>query len=563
MSRPAASGPVHATFCRNLALAAVLLLPAATPGGEENGRLTALAPSLHWPLHPGGGRPPPASLAVQAPATAVQLFVDCAKGSDAANGRSAAAPLRTLAHAQQLARGHRGSPDGVVVTVLPGVCELEQPLLLTDADSGASESARVIWRGQGATISGGAAPSSWPPHAATGGAWQPASWPGAPASATIWSLDANTWPIEVKTMRTVGGEWVPRSPWPKRAASFTRPSLLPTNYSDGWLSIDPQYSTNGNNTVLPAVASIGLRPHCSDGICVSDLLHRPSSQVIRSVTTVAGPTCATVPELSHTALSGGALKLQTVGAGAAGFATCRAACCANPQCCGWSVAGTDCDPGGAMAPCEQGKPCCWQYTATKAHNVTRIKATCSQTASGPFAPPAPGPAPPPSPPVPPPPPPTPAPPPPPPHVPGYDWGPPTDLYVNDFAGEEADCLNQIVPVVSVNWTSNPAGSIMASLFNAMPDVQPGNTIYNKHEARTGRLFLENVAAALAPGTFYAAANCSAEYKHCGARRGRTIFYWPKDDTASSAPVLPRLYSLVEVRGARHLVLSNFTYRDSS
>ena len=86
---------------------------------------------------------------------------------------------------------------------------------------------------------------------------------------------------------------------------------------------------------------------------------------------------------------------------------------------------------------------------------------------------------------------------------------------------------------------------------------------SRYEALTGRLFLENVAAALAPGTFYIAANCSALYKHCGARRGKTLFYWPKDSTASSAPVLPRMYSLVEVRGARHIVLSNFSYRDTS
>ena len=117
-------------------------------------------------------------------------------------------------------------------------------------------------------------------------------------------------------------------------------------------------------------------------------------------------------------------------------------------------------------------------------------------------------------------------------------------------------------VIAVNWT-HTGGLMRTLLFNAMPDFQPGNEFYNKHQARTGRLFLENVAAALAPGTFYLAANCSAAYKHCGARRGRTLFYWPTDSSARSAPVIPRLFSLVEVRGARHVVLSNFTFADTS
>jgi hypothetical protein len=65
------------------------------------------------------------------------------------------------------------------------------------------------------------------------------------------------------------------------------------------------------------------------------------------------------------------------------------------------------------------------------------------------------------------------------------------------------------------------------------------------------------------GTFYLAANCSADYTHCGARRGRTLFYWPADKTARSAPVVPRLFSLIEIRGARHVVLSNLTFRDTS
>ena len=121
--------------------------------------------------------------------------------------------------------------------------------------------------------------------------------------------------------------------------------------------------------------------------------------------------------------------------------------------------------------------------------------------------------------------------------------------MNNFAGEESNCLNQLMPVIGVNWT-NPSGSLLGLFFNAMPDPQAGNVVYNKHSARTGRLSLENVAAALSPGEFYVAADCSAAYPHCGGRRGRTLFYMPKDAASpADAPVLPRLYSLVEVRGA--------------
>jgi len=183
--------------------------------------------------------------------------------------------------------------------------------------------------------------------------------------------------------------------------------------------------------------------------------------------------------------------------------------------------------GGAMAPCVQGQPCCWHTGAPSAGaNLTRVKTTCNQTGSGPFPArsPSPSPPPPPSPPSPPSPAPGPGPPPPPPRVPGYDWAPPTDLWVNDFAGEEEDCLNQIAKVVAVNWT-DPSGAINASfapiyaendhfaktvsgqtpgklkvvavnwtdssggamlalLYNAVPDYQKGNAFYNKHQVRT-------------------------------------------------------------------------------
>ena len=369
------------------AFVAVVAVSAALPLRAGEGRTDALAPSLRWPGPDGADGIPPASRAAAAAAStdAVELFVDCEHGSDAASGSSASQPLRTLTFAQKVARQHRGSPAGVIVTVLPGVCELEAPLLLTDDDSGVSETARIVWRGLGATISGGTAPSSsWPPSAASGasaaagaaaaGEWEPVAWPGAPPSATVWSLDVTTWPIEIKTMRTVGGDWVPRSPWPKPAADFVRPSLAPTNYSANWLSIDPNLSSNGNDTVLPAVAQLGVRPHCSRGVCISDILRRPPASsplhahdvdahpaaISSAAGTVTGdavsdadadadsdgaaPSCASAPLLSHTAFKGAAIKVQTVATGAAGLAACRAACCANPGCLGWSVAGVDCDP---------------------------------------------------------------------------------------------------------------------------------------------------------------------------------------------------------------------------
>ena len=452
------TGPPPSSAAAFVVVAIAASLPSSRSAGGGSS-IPALAPSLYWPARTENGAAPlPRSRAAEAAASAqLMVFVDCENGSDGATGLSASQPLRTLTAAQKLVRQHRGSPAAVVVTVLPGVCELDAPLLLTDADSGSSATARVVWRGVGATISGGTSPASWPPRdAATrapGGGWEPVVWPGVPPSATVWSLDVNAWPIEIKTMRTAGGAWVPRSPWPKRAAAFARPSLPPTNYSADWLSIDPTVSFNGNNTVLPAVAQIGLRPHCAYGVCVSDILRHPA-QTTPSAPREADagtPTCASAPELNHTSFKGAAIKVQSVAVGSAGRAACRAACCANPACVAWSVAAADCDPGGAMAPCVQGQPCCWQ-TGGGGTNVTRVTTTCNQIGSGPFparAPAPPGPIPsPPTPPAPAPPGPLPSPPPGPPHVAGYNWAPATDLWVNDFSGEEADCLNQLAPVLA-------------------------------------------------------------------------------------------------------------------
>ena len=329
--------------------AAAAISSSSAPPAAAAPPVPALSPSLEYVYGPSvdGDRPPPASRAAALAAAAsisLQLWVDCTAGSDSASGTSASDPLQTLQKAQQLVRARpRKATAGAVVTIA-GTCELQQPLLLTAADSGASPAAAVVWQGGGggstATISGGRAAAVWPPKASPASAWQPVKWPAgaAPASApAVWSLDVNAWPIPIKSMRTAGGEWVPRSPFPKRG-EFSRPALG-RNYSAGWLSIDPAYSNNGNNSVLPAVAQIGLRPHCAGGVCLTDILRHPAAALAAAGYMGTGPTCRAAPAVPGYFIGGSALQTKPVPVGAAGEAACRVLCCGNPKCVGWGING--------------------------------------------------------------------------------------------------------------------------------------------------------------------------------------------------------------------------------
>ena len=64
-----------------------------------------------------------------------ELFVSPV-GSDTAVGTSAAAPLRTLAHARDTARRLRAAGNVVMVNLLDGVFRLDAPLVFTPEDSG-------------------------------------------------------------------------------------------------------------------------------------------------------------------------------------------------------------------------------------------------------------------------------------------------------------------------------------------------------------------------------------------------------------------------------------------
>jgi hypothetical protein len=148
----------------------------------------------------------------------------------------------------------------------------------------------------------------------------------------------------------------------------------------------------------------------------------------------------------------------------------------------------------------------------------------------------------------------------------YEWGSPSDLWVNTFGGEEKDCLNQLRPVSAANFSSNGQKLALISSFwgAGVPTVSAASQ-YPKQEG-SARFFLENVAAALAPGEFFLARNCSAALKHCGERRGRTLFYWPAAGApppSASSPVFPQLFELLRMNGTRHFVLSNLTFRDTS
>ena len=178
----------------------------------------ALAPSLEFPHAARAADRPPSSTAGRA-AGERTVFVDCDHGSDDNDGSTQAAPLGTLAAAQAAARAARrasaqAQPEVAVAVEVRGSCHLNQPLLLTAADAGASLDAPSIWRGgaPGAVISGGQPITDW----------NPVAWPGAPAG-TVLQANISGWSAPIKTLR-VGDEWVGRSRFPKAD---------PANYSSG------------------------------------------------------------------------------------------------------------------------------------------------------------------------------------------------------------------------------------------------------------------------------------------------------------------------------------------
>ena len=81
----------------------------------------------------------------------------------------------------------------------------------------------------------------------------------------------------------------------------------------------------------------------------------------------------------------------------------------------------------------------------------------------------------------------------------YEWGSPSDLWVNTFGGEEKDCLNQLRPVSAANFSSN--GQKLALISSFWGAGVPTVSAASQHPKQEGsaRFFLENVAAALAPG----------------------------------------------------------------
>ena len=549
----------------------------------------ALSPALEF----NGAQQVPTSRAAAAAAAAdnaaaqLVLWVNCDTGSDTAAGISTATALRSIARAQVLVRGRPASSAGALVNVA-GLCSLSTPLEFTAADGGASASAPVIYRGlAGAVISGGRSPTHW----------TAAPWPGAPPTA-VWSSEVTSFPIEIKSLRTSHGDWVQRSRWPRRVVG---------NYSTGWLALDASTSFNGpntcpgacmggpgvcspnhigpgtppNNKIIPCwgggflnATNLGVDyTHTADGLSISTILPSPGTAITTTSSSTVLPTCKDAKPVNATYLSGIATKLETVGVGVAGLDACRALCCTDALCHGWTVAGIGSGTGGVMPPCVVGKPCCWLHGGPDVKKQSGCGACISATG---WAPPPPPPVPPPPsppgppapPPPPPPPPPLPPPPgPPPPHVPGYDWGPPTDLWVNSFSGDEKDCLNQIRPVSAVNFTGLNRVALVSSFWGAgVPNVSPNSQ--NPAQEGSGRFFLENVAAALEPGSFFVAGNCTPSQKHCGNKTGVVLFYWPAagelpPDLPVRSPVAPVLFELMTVDNTSHIVFSNITFRDTS
>ena len=103
----------------------------------------------------------------------VEFYVSNA-GNDSGEG-SKTTPFATIERAQRAVReARKQSPDeGVTVTIVWGRYELERPLIFEAGDSGASEEAPVVYRGEGEVeISGGRMISGWEPDPEVPGRWK-------------------------------------------------------------------------------------------------------------------------------------------------------------------------------------------------------------------------------------------------------------------------------------------------------------------------------------------------------------------------------------------------------
>ena len=112
---------------------------------------------------------------LQAGALQAEFFV-APTGRDTASG-TRSQPFATFHRAQEAVRAERQAhPDrGVTVTFLSGVYELAAPVVLTNQDSGASGTARVVYRaapGAEVEISGGQRIEGWRPDAKHPGLWK-------------------------------------------------------------------------------------------------------------------------------------------------------------------------------------------------------------------------------------------------------------------------------------------------------------------------------------------------------------------------------------------------------
>ena len=141
----------------------------ALPARSSRSRLSRCVRTLQMDkcagLRPAPPPPPPAAAAEPAPCTdgrhwsicdrpapasgSATLYVDCAKGSDAAAG-SKAAPFKSLHRAQEASRA---AGAGTAVFIRGGTCYLPATLVLAEPDSGVSWSS---YNGESVVLSGGA-----------------------------------------------------------------------------------------------------------------------------------------------------------------------------------------------------------------------------------------------------------------------------------------------------------------------------------------------------------------------------------------------------------------------